>query len=114
MSSPLLLTIYPHRYDAVTTEGKLAWQDGLTRLNEPFYDACDGIFINYTWTEEKLHSTANHLNCRFSDSTARTIYRHNVYFGVDVFGRGCYGGGQCNSHVAVKKLVENNFSGALK
>ena len=36
-------------YDAVTVEGKLEWQDSLTPLNQPFFDACDGIFVNYTW-----------------------------------------------------------------
>ena len=39
------------RYDAVTTEGQLAWQDGLTPLNRPFFDACDALWVNYTWKE---------------------------------------------------------------
>ncbi len=36
-------------YDAVTVEGKLQWQNELNRLNSPFFQACDGIFLNYTW-----------------------------------------------------------------
>ena len=36
-------------YDAVTMEGTLQWQDRLTDLNQPFFDACDGLFVNYTW-----------------------------------------------------------------
>lgn len=36
-------------YDSVTIDGKLQWQDGLTPLNKPFFDACDGLFVNYTW-----------------------------------------------------------------
>lgn len=36
-------------YDAVTTEGKLQWQDNLTELNRDFFEACDGLFVNYTW-----------------------------------------------------------------
>jgi mannosyl-glycoprotein endo-beta-N-acetylglucosaminidase len=36
-------------YDAITTEGKLEWQDNLTALNCPFFRACDGLFVNYTW-----------------------------------------------------------------
>lgn len=36
-------------YDAVTSKGKLEWQNALTRLNEPFFDLCDGIFTNYCW-----------------------------------------------------------------
>ena len=41
-------------YDSVTIEGKLEWQNALNDLNAPYFDACDGIFLNYTWTEEKL------------------------------------------------------------
>ncbi len=36
-------------YDAVTVEGKLQWQNELNGLNSPFFQACDGIFLNYTW-----------------------------------------------------------------
>ncbi|KAJ4906787.1 Cytosolic endo-beta-N-acetylglucosaminidase 1 [Raphanus sativus] len=36
-------------YDSVTVEGSLAWQDQLTEMNKPFFDICDGIFMNYTW-----------------------------------------------------------------
>lgn len=36
-------------YDAVTVQGKLRWQNTLNRLNRPFFDACDAIWINYTW-----------------------------------------------------------------
>ena len=52
-------------YDAVTTEGKLQWQDCLTDLNQPFFDACDGIFVNYTW---QVRSTA----CRVAKSQILT------------------------------------------
>lgn len=36
-------------YDAVTVEGKLQWQDNLTELNQDFFRACDGLYVNYTW-----------------------------------------------------------------
>ena len=39
-------------YDAVTIEGKLVWQNTLNGLNKPFFDACDGLWVNYTWKEE--------------------------------------------------------------
>ncbi len=35
------------RYDAITVEGRLAWQDGLTPRNAPFFDAADALFVNY-------------------------------------------------------------------
>jgi len=37
------------RYDSVTVDGKLNWQDQLNEHNKPFFDICDGIFVNYTW-----------------------------------------------------------------
>lgn len=37
------------RYDSVTIHGKLDWQDQLNEMNKPFFDICDGIFVNYTW-----------------------------------------------------------------
>lgn len=36
-------------YDAVTAEGKLTWQNTLNRLNRPFFNTCDAIFVNYAW-----------------------------------------------------------------
>lgn len=44
--SPFLL---PYRYDSVTKDGKLSWQDQLNEHNKTFFDICDGIFVNYTW-----------------------------------------------------------------
>jgi endo-beta-N-acetylglucosaminidase D len=44
-----LLAAHSCRYDAVTTEGKLEWQDTLNHLNAAFFDACDGLFTNYCW-----------------------------------------------------------------
>lgn len=37
------------RYDSVTKDGDLNWQDQLNGKNKPFFDLCDGIFVNYTW-----------------------------------------------------------------
>ena len=36
-------------YDAVTSEGKLTWQNSLNALNRRFFDASDAIFVNYAW-----------------------------------------------------------------
>lgn len=36
-------------YDSVTVDGELNWQDQLNEYNKPFFDICDGIFVNYTW-----------------------------------------------------------------
>ena len=48
---------------------------------------CDGIFLNYNWNEQILSSSRVLAGERSTD----------VYVGIDVFGRGCYGGGGFNS-----------------
>ena len=44
-------------YDSVTINGELKWQNQLNELNSPYFDICDGIFLNYNWTEEGLSSS---------------------------------------------------------
>ena len=56
--TPSALVIW---YDAVTVEGRLQWQDSLTELNTPFFDACDGIFVNYTW---RVRTPARHASTK--------------------------------------------------
>ena len=36
-------------YDAVTVEGELKWQNGLTEKNRAFFDAAGVLFTNYTF-----------------------------------------------------------------
>ena len=66
------------RYDAVTIEGKLKWQNGLTDLNLPFFEESNSIFTNYTFKEDHLKASQ-----KISGDKSRKIYA-----GVDVFGRG--------------------------
>ena len=80
------------RYDAVTTAGVLEWQDTLSELNKPFFEAADAIFINYTWKEDTPAKAAAVAGDR----------RRDVYMGVDVFGRNTYGGGGMTCNVALK------------
>ena len=95
-------------YDAVTMEGKLEWQDEVNGLNGPFLDACDGIFLNYTWKvgtggdddKESLDNSLSYLQSR----NMRESRRRDVYVGVDVFGRGCFGGGGFNCGAALEHI----------
>ncbi|EFJ50266.1 hypothetical protein VOLCADRAFT_58694, partial [Volvox carteri f. nagariensis] len=90
-------------YDAVTTEGRLAWQNGLTRLNAPFLDVADALFVNYTWREGAPEQAAAAAGGRAAD----------VFMGVDVFGRGSYGGGKDNCSVALSAARSAGVSVAL-
>lgn len=56
-------------------------------FSRPFFDACDGIFLNYTWQTEMLLQSRLNAGERYRD----------VFVGIDVFGRGCFGGGGFNT-----------------
>lgn len=57
-------------------------------IPRPFFELCDGIFLNYLWKVPQLQASATLAGHRKGD----------VYVGVDVFGRGCYGGGGYNTN----------------
>ena len=61
----------------------------------PYFDLCDGIFLNYNWTESGLASSGRLARER----------KGEVYVGIDVFGRGCPGGGGFNSCQACITLI---------
>ena len=90
-------------YDSVIQSGQLKWQNELNSQNECFFNACDAIFVNYTWKEENLVQSKQMSGSR----------QNQVFIGVDVFGRGCLGDGGFNTNVAVEKLSEFNLSCAL-
>lgn len=75
----------------MTTEGLLEWQDTVNDLNLPFFEAADAIFINYTWKEDTPAQAAAVAGAR----------KHDVYMGVDVFGRNTYGGGGMTCDIAL-------------
>ncbi|XP_072959807.1 cytosolic endo-beta-N-acetylglucosaminidase 1 [Typha angustifolia] len=90
-------------YDAVTIDGKLNWQDQLNDRNKPFFDLCDGIFVNYTWKENYPKVSAAVAGER----------KFDVYMGIDVFGRNTFGGGQWNTDAALHLLKEDDVSAAI-
>lgn len=70
-------------YDSVlATDGKLSWQNELNEKNDAFFNLCDGIFTNYNWSIQQLSASSMLINEKYPNR------RHDVYFGIDVFGRG--------------------------
>lgn len=90
-------------YDSVTIDGKLDWQDHLNDRNKPYFDVCDGIFVNYTWKANYPKLSAGVAGDR----------KFDVYMGIDVFGRGTYGGGQWTTNVALDVIKKDNVSAAI-
>ncbi|XP_044760005.1 cytosolic endo-beta-N-acetylglucosaminidase [Coccinella septempunctata] len=90
-------------YDSVVEDGKLEWQNELNEKNLCFFERCDGIFLNYVWTEEKLLKS-------IEIAKERTI---DVYVGVDIFGRNTFGGGQFNSYKAAEVIRRHSLSMAI-
>ncbi|GBF97611.1 hypothetical protein Rsub_10747 [Raphidocelis subcapitata] len=70
-------------YDGVAASGRLRRQGALTAGNAPFFDACDGLFLDYRWSRDGLARSAEAARGRACD----------VYAGCDAFGRGAHAGG---------------------
>ncbi|KAF5771035.1 putative mannosyl-glycoprotein endo-beta-N-acetylglucosaminidase [Helianthus annuus] len=90
-------------YDSVTTDGQLNWQNQLNDSNKPFFDVSDGIFLNYSWQEDYPSLSAAVAGNR----------KFDVYMGIDIFGRGSYGGGQWTTNVALDVIKKNDVSAAM-
>ncbi|KAK3091343.1 hypothetical protein FSP39_019132 [Pinctada imbricata] len=92
-------------YDSVIRTGELKWQDALNEKNKMFFDVCDGIFLNYNWNDEKLFNSLS-----MAKGVDRSI---DVFVGIDVFGRGCLGGGGFNTIEALQAIRRFNMSAAI-
>ncbi|XP_035511235.1 cytosolic endo-beta-N-acetylglucosaminidase [Morone saxatilis] len=92
-------------YDSVINNGHLQWQNELNQSNRMFFDACDGIFTNYNWTEQNLEWMSNYgaVQGRQAD----------IYIGVDVFARGKVVGGKLETNKALEVIRKHNFSAAI-
>ncbi|KAK9701298.1 hypothetical protein K7432_011784 [Basidiobolus ranarum] len=91
-------------YDSVTVEGLLAWQNRLNLLNFPFFEVCDGIFLNYTWGRQYP---------KVSCIKAGENRKFDVFAGIDVHGRNTYGGGMFDTYKALHVIADASISAAI-
>ena len=87
-------------------------QDELNQLNKPFFDACNGIFLNYTWKAEDRPGGINSLQNSVA-ALGNESRRGDIFVGLDVFGRGCVGGGGLNSRLALSIIRNHDLSVAI-
>ncbi|XP_051995166.1 cytosolic endo-beta-N-acetylglucosaminidase [Xyrauchen texanus] len=92
-------------YDSVLKNGSLNWQNELNDDNRMFFDACDGIFTNYNWTEQSLEwmKTYSAAEGRLAD----------IYVGIDVFARGKVIGGKFETNKALELIRKYELSTAI-
>ncbi|KAH7985806.1 hypothetical protein HPB52_025390 [Rhipicephalus sanguineus] len=90
-------------YDAVDVDGKANPQNELNQRNACFFDLCDGIFLNFQWTEAMLLSSAQLAGNRKAD----------VYVGVDVHGRDTKYPGGYETYKAVQLVRRCGLSAAV-
>ena len=91
-------------YDSVIMSGSVQHQNELNANNIAFYEASDAIFLNYWWSEGELKNSLeaawNALaECSSNMNMPKT--QHDIYVGVDVFGRKTFGGGEFSCNLAV-------------
>ena len=85
-------------YDSVlATDGKLYWQNELNEKNEEFFNLSDGIFTNYNWSIQQLEKSSQLVDASYPNR------RQDVFFGIDVFGRGQIAGFR-SSEVSLRSL----------
>uniref|UniRef100_A0A7N6B1N4 Cytosolic endo-beta-N-acetylglucosaminidase n=1 Tax=Anabas testudineus TaxID=64144 RepID=A0A7N6B1N4_ANATE len=92
-------------YDSVIENGQLKWQNELNQSNRMFFDACDGFFVNYNWTETNLEWMREYSGIQGRQA--------DVYIGVDVFARGEVVGGMFETNKALEVIRKHNFSAAI-
>ncbi|TFK35723.1 glycosyl hydrolase family 85-domain-containing protein [Crucibulum laeve] len=107
-------------YDSVTAQGYLAWQDRLNSYNLPFLLCSTGFFTNYTWPTDYPDIMAQYFDslspsllsvssATRPNPTSQTLTRRDVYVGVDVWGRGTYGGGGFGTYRALEYVAPNTL-----
>lgn len=62
-----------------------------------FFDACDGLFTNYNWTEQNLEWMRSYSGVQGRQA--------DVYIGVDVFARGEVVGGMYETNKVSVGLI---------
>lgn len=106
------------RYDALTRDNKISYQNGLNDKNIHFSTACGAVLTNYCWKESDVLASK-------SVASNHGLPFDKVYFGIDVWAQNTVNfglprttypelrGGGTNTGVAVKKLANMGLSAGV-
>jgi mannosyl-glycoprotein endo-beta-N-acetylglucosaminidase len=91
-------------YDSVSRRsGAVRHYNALSDDNAAFLDVADAILLNYQWTPSLLDASL-----AVADAMGRQ--RRDILVGVDVFGRGSYGGGGFSIGTALSEIDARGLS----
>lgn len=99
-------------YDSVLHDGSLRWQSALNDKNYKFFQVSDAFFTDYHWGLENLQVTLDTFKKQIEGDESR-LSTYDIYIGNDIYGRGTYGGGQLQTHVAIQEILKYPFSISL-
>ncbi|KAF7776476.1 CAZyme family GH85 [Agaricus bisporus var. burnettii] len=122
LQSELVKRVGPHAetvwYDSVIFTGSLAWQNRLNSFNLPFFIPSTSFFSNYSWSPSFTDISVQYYNSLdsqliglASDSRSKTL--QDVLMGIDVWGRGSYGGGGFGCYKSLNHITPAHLSTAL-
>lgn len=94
-------------YDSIHADtGNVSWQSELNAANEIFLQNCDGIFLDYHWNKQMVQNTVTY-KANLSDRSKP------VFMGIDMWGRGTYGGGGWKTFEAVNLIKDMTKDNSL-
>ena len=100
-------------YDSLlASSGQVKWQSKLSRENECFLDCSDGLFTDYHWKQDWPAESVKLAENR-SDSPSDRDRRLSLFTGIDLFGRGTFGGGGFDAWKALDVIRSAGTSIAL-
>ncbi|CAG9805045.1 unnamed protein product [Chironomus riparius] len=93
-------------YDSVSAvDGILHGQSELNSHNSEFFELCDGIITDYKWKQDHVERTSILINEKYPNR------RKDVFFGIDIFGRGQIAGFRTNETLSIS--AAQNFSTSI-
>uniref|UniRef100_A0A7S3DET9 Cytosolic endo-beta-N-acetylglucosaminidase TIM barrel domain-containing protein n=1 Tax=Palpitomonas bilix TaxID=652834 RepID=A0A7S3DET9_9EUKA len=112
-------------YDSIDyVSGRIAYMNELGTKNGSFFAVCDGILCNYQWdgmaparsaiAAGRIRSMLEQEKAAKGETVSKSFCSPaRVYMGIDVHGRGSFGGGGFGTPTALAKIKEGKVSAGI-